>query len=180
MEEQEFYAEVKNVKGNRNHKVVGSLGVYDAFRWYRKHKPEDKKFVLTDSQYFRIIRSVNLLLREELLQSDDVVLPCKMGKLEVRRKEASIKRVSNTIKTNLPVDWQATLKLWYEDSECYNKRQIVRANVPKIFRIYYNKSKANYNNKAFYQFTPNRELKVLLKQKIKSDNKFDSFSVNYQ
>ena len=180
MNEKEFYAQIKNVKGNRVHKVKGSLGVYDAFKWYRKHRPEDKKYVLTDSQYFRIIRSVNMLLREELLQSDDIVLPCKMGKLEIRRREASIKTVAGKIKTNLPIDWQATLKLWYEDSECFDKKLTVKANVPKIFKIYYNKSRATYNNKTFYQFTPNRELKILLKQKIKSDNKFDSFSVNYQ
>ena len=180
MEEEEFIAKVKNVKGNRTHKVTGSLGVYDAFRWYRKHRPEDRKFVLTDSQYFRIIRSVNMLLREELLQSDDIILPCKMGKLELRRREPVIKRVSGKIKTNLPIDWQATLKLWYEDAECFDKKLTVKANVPKIFKVYYNKSTANYNNKSFYQFTPNRELKVLLKQKIKSDNKFDAFSVNYQ
>lgn len=180
MDETDFYKEVKKVEGNRIHKVTGSLGVYDAFRWYRKNKPKDKKFVLTQSQYFHIIRTVNTLLREELLKSDDVVLPCKMGTIEIRKREAKIKREGNKIKTNLPIDWQATLKLWYEDPEYHSKKFIVRANVPNIFKIYYNKKKANYNNKSFYQFTPNRELKILLKQKIKSDSKFDAFSVNYQ
>lgn len=179
MEESEFYAQIKNVKGDRVHKVTGSLGVYDAFKWYRKHRPEDKKFVLTDSQYFHIIREVNKLLREELLKSEDLNLPAKMGRLEVRGREASIKRVDGKIKTNLPIDWQATLQLWYEDQESLEKKLLVRSNVPKIFKIYYNKSKANYNNKSFYQFTPNRELKILLKKAIKSNHKFDAFSQNY-
>lgn len=179
MDEQEFYADVKKVKGNRVHKVTGSLGVYDAFKWYRKNKPKDKKFILTQSQYLHIIRTVNLLLREELLKGNDIVLPCKMGTLELRRWEAAFKKENGKIKTNLPIDWQATLKLWYEDPDCHKRKQLVKSNVPKIFKIYYNRAKANYNNKSFYQFTPNRELKLLLKQKIKSDSKFDAFSVNY-
>ena len=69
------------------------------------------------------------------------------------------------------------VRVW---SALVDKKLTVKANVPKIFKVYYNKSTANYNNKSFYQFTPNRELKVLLKQKIKSDSKFDAFSVNYQ
>lgn len=178
MNEEEFLSKIKNVKGNRVHKVTGSLGVYDAYKWYRKHKPEDKKFVLTDSQYFHIIREINTLVREELLNSRDLVLPARLGRLEVRGKEPIIKRVGGKIKTNLPIDWQATLQLWYEDSDSLEKKLLVRANVPKVFKIYYNKSKALYNNKSFYQFTPNRELKILLKNTIKSNYKFDAFE-NY-
>jgi len=179
MGEKEFLAQVKKVKGNRVHKVTRSWGVYDAFKWYRKHKPDDKKYVLADVQYLHIIRTVNTLLREELLKSEDIVFPARMGKLEVRRREVSYKKENGKIKTNLPIDWNATLKLWYEDEECKENKLLVRANLSKIFRIYYNKSKALYNNKTFYQFTPNRELKILLNRAIKSNHKFDAFSVKY-
>ena len=41
--------------------------------------------------------------------------------------------------------------------------------------MFYNKSKANYKNKSFYEFTTNRELKLGLKKNIVL-NKIDAFS----
>ena len=79
------------------------------------------------------------------------------------------------IKTNLPIDWNATLKLWYEDKKAYEDRFLVRMNVPEIYKVFYNKNTANYNNKSFYQFTPNRDLKLGLKHSIKANSEFDAF-----
>ena len=49
MEEEEFRRYVRRASGPRKHKVTGSLGVYDAYKWYRKNKPKDKKYILTES-----------------------------------------------------------------------------------------------------------------------------------
>lgn len=175
MEEEEFLSRVKKVDGPREHHVRGSWGVYDAYKWYRKNKPSDRKYVLTESQYFAIIRRINMALREELINGNDVKLPCKMGQLEVRKYLPTITTEGKKIKTNLPIDWNATLKLWYEDKEAYEDRFLVRINVPEIYKIFYNKNLANYNNKSFYQFTPNRELKLGLKHSIKENPEFDAF-----
>lgn len=175
MEEKEFEASIKRVTENRKHKVTGSLGVYDAYKWYRKHKPKDKKYILTESQYFTIIRRINEALREELLLDGDLLLPCKMGRLEIRKYPAIITNDGKKIKTNLPIDWHATLKLWYEDEECMKNKQLVRVNIPEIFRVHYNRNKANYNNKSFYQFSTNRELKKLLRNTIRNNASFDAF-----
>ena len=175
MEEEEFISQVKNVTGSRKHKVRGSWGVYDAYKWYRKHKPSDRKYVLTESQYFSIIRRMNLELRENLLNGDDIKFPCRMGQLEVRKYKPIITTEGKKVKTNLPIDWNATLKLWYEDKKSYEDKFLVRINVPEIFRVFYNKNNANYNNKSFYQFTPNRELKGALKHSIRENSRFDAF-----
>lgn len=175
MEEKEFEASIRRVSESRKHKVTGSLGVYDAFKWYRKHKPKDKKYVLTESQYFTIIRRVNEALREELLLDGDLLLPCRMGRLEIRKYPTIITTDGKKVKTNLPIDWQATLKLWYEDEECMKNKQLVRINIPEIFRVHYNRNKANYNNKSFYQFSTNRELKQLLTNAIRNNASFDAF-----
>ena len=90
MEEAEFLSRVKKVDGPREHKVRGSWGVYDAYKWYRKNKPHSKEFVLTESQYFTIIRRINMALREELLKGNDVKLPCKLGQLLMERKSRLI------------------------------------------------------------------------------------------
>lgn len=178
MREQEFKSTIKKVSESRTHKVKGSLGVYDAFKWYRKHKPAGKEYIVTESQYFAIIRKINEALREELVLTGDLQFPCRMGRLEIRKHPAIITTEGKKIKTNLPIDWDATLKLWFEDEECLRNKTLVRANVREIFRVYYNKSKANYNNKSFYQFSANRELKKHLKYSIKHNSGFDAF-INY-
>lgn len=175
MEEQEFRSNIRRVADARKHKVKGSLGVYDAYKWYRKNKPKEKKYILTESQYFTIIRRINEALREELLKDGDLLFPNKMGRLEIRKYPAIITNDGKKIKTNLPIDWNATLKLWYEDDECLKDKTLVRVNVPEIFRVYYNKGKANFDNKSFYQFSTNRELKRMLRDTIKNDINFDAF-----
>lgn len=177
MEEQEFRKNIRRAQESRNHKVTGSWGVYDAYKYYRKNKPKDKKYVLTESQYFSIIRRGNELLREELLLGRDFNFPCRMGRLTVKKYPAIITTEGKKIKTNLPIDWDTTLKLWYEDEECLKKKTLVRQRVPEIFRVIYDKGTALYNNKSFYQFSTNRELKLLLKDTIKNNPKFDAFTL---
>lgn len=175
MEEQEFLSRIRKADGPRKHKVSGSLGVYDAYKWYRKNKPAGKQYILNESQYFTIIRRINLALRDELLKGNDLKFPAKMGQLEIRKYLPTITNDGKEIKTNLPIDWNTTLKLWYEDKKAFEEKFLVRINVPEIYRVFYNKSDANYNNKSFYQFTPNRELKIGLKHSIKEDSGFDAF-----
>jgi len=175
MTETEFLNDIKGVTNTRKHKVTGSLGVYDAYKWYRKNKPKDKKFILTESQYFAIIRRLNECLRQNLLDSKELVLPCRLGILEVRKYEPTITLDGKKVKTNLPIDWNTTLKLWYEDEEAFKARTLVRQVETELFKIFYNKETANYENKSFYQFSANRELKLLLKKKIKT-SRFDAFT----
>lgn len=170
----EFIKKIKKVNNNRTHKVTNSYGSKDAFKYYRKIKPSDSKYVLTDCQYLHIIRSINNCLRDYLLEGKDVILPERMGRLELRKTSSRIKFENGKIKTNLPIDWSATLKLWYDNPVYKNKKQLVRQENIETFRVLYNRVKANYNNKSFYEFSTNRELKLGLKKNIKL-NKIDAF-----
>lgn len=58
----EFKRRIKKVNQPREYKVRNSLGVYDGYKYYRKNKPDSKEYVLTESQYFAIIRKINLYL----------------------------------------------------------------------------------------------------------------------
>ena len=68
---------------------------------------------------YSIIRKVNEYLADSLLRGHDIVLPHKMGRIEVKKYEARITLEGNKVKTNLPIDWDRTLKLWSEDEEAY-------------------------------------------------------------
>lgn len=172
---EDFIKEIKKVNKERHHKVTNSYGSKDAFHYYRKIRPVDSKYVLTDCQYLKIIRLINDELRQTLIEGKDVLLPERMGRLELRKSKNSIKFVDNKLKTNLPVNWDATLKLWYDNPSSKNKKQLVRQETIETYRVYYNRNKANYNNKSFYEFSTNREIKLGLKKNIKL-NKIDAFT----
>ena len=167
--------EVLRLHDSRNHKVTGSLGVYDAYKYIRKNKWFDIGRPLKEGEFYKIIRGVNNLLAAELIKGNQINLPHRLGTLEIRKRPTRVAIVEGKLVTNLPIDWDATLQLWYEDKEAYEDRFLVRINVPEIYKIFYNKNLANYNNKSFYQFTPNRELKLGLKHSIKENPEFDAF-----
>ena len=176
MEEQEFLNKVRKVKEPRNHKVKNSYGIYDGYKFYRKNKPKDPKYVLTESQYFAITRKVNEFLIEALSKGEDVILPFRLGRIEVRKYESRITWDGKKVKSNLPIDWDRTLKLWYEDEEAYKNKTLVKVEEKEIFKVYYNKHLADYNNQVFYEFNINRELKKRLKQRIK-EGRLDAFKI---
>lgn len=164
----EFKKRVRKLSEHRVHKVRGSLGVYDGYKHYRKNKPKDKKYILSESQYFSIIRQVNNLLVDEIVSGNEIKLPHRMGTLEVRKCERSIKLNKNgEVVTNLPIDWDGTLKLWYEDKEAYKDKTLLRLDEQEIYKLYYNKTNANFNNRAFYTFVFNKELRQRLKRNIR-------------
>ena len=164
----EFKKRIKKVNQPREYKVRNSWGVYDAYKYYRKNKPDSKEYILTESQYFSIIRKINLHLVDELLLSHDVILPKSMGTIEIRKYERIIRlRKNGKIRTNLPIDWDKTLKLWYEDEEAFKDKTLVRIEANEIFKVYYNKESATYKNNSYYEFLFNKDLKIRLKQRIK-------------
>lgn len=167
--------QIKKVKGPRKHVVSGSLGVYDAYKYIRKNKWFDIGRPLTEHEFYTIIRQINSLLSEEFIKGNDIELPHKLGKLELRKFEKRVSFHDGKLHTNLPIDWDRTLKLWAEDNEAYKEKVLVRMEEEEIFKVVYNKSKANYNNKSFYEFNVNRDLKKRLKQRIK-EGLLDAFT----
>lgn len=172
----EFSKSIKKVKNPRIHKVKNSYGVYDGFKYYRKTKPKEPKYVLTESQYFSIIRKVNKLMGESLLNGEDITLPYRLGRLEIRKYKASITIHGEKVKTNLPIDWDRTLKLWYEDKEAFKNKTLIKVEEKEIYKVYYNRNIAEYKNKSFYQFNINKDLKRKLKQTIK-EGSLDAFMI---
>lgn len=173
---EDFRRKILKVDKSRTHKVRSSLGVYDAYKYIRKNKWFDIGQPLTEHQFYTIIRRMNEYLSEDLLRGGDINLPCRMGRIEVRKYNKSISIKDGKLVTNLPIDWDATLKLWSEDEDAYKEKTLVKMEENEIFKVIYNRSKADYNNKSFYEFSLNRDLKKQLKKRIKEGN-FDSFNI---
>ena len=116
------------------------------------------------------------MLAEELLCGNDIILPHKLGRIELRKYDTRMSIKDGILRTNLPIDWDRTLKLWSEDEEAYTERTLVKMEEKEIFKIYYNKRNAIYENKSFMDFEVNRDLKRRLKQRIKS-GAVDAFKI---
>lgn len=172
----EFRRSILKVDKPRNHEVNRSLGVYDAYKYIRKNKWLNIGRRLTEHEFYTIIRQINNLLADELVKGKDIVLPHRLGRLELRKYDTRMSIKDGKLITNLPIDWDRTLKLWAEDEESYKERTLVKVEEKEIFKVFYNRSKANYENKTFYSFKVNRDLKRRLKQKIK-DGAIDAFKI---
>ena len=166
--------EILKVNSNRIHSVTKSLGVYDAYKFIRKRGWIDIGQKLTEHQFYSIIRKINNLLAENLSLGIDIKLPHRMGTIELRKINTYVKIKEGKLKTNLPIDWDRTLKLWCKNEEYYKNKTLIKMEEKELFKVYYNKNKADYTNKSFYQFNVNRELKKTLKENIK-EGKVDAF-----
>ena len=173
----DFKSAIQGLQNTRTHKVTNSLGSYDAYKYIRKNKWFNIGRPLTEHEFYQIIRRINNYLAEELINGNDVIFPNRMGKLELRKRNSlPIIDKNGNLKVTYAIDWDNTLKLWYEDEEAFNNKTLVRLPERNIFRIKYNKNTANYNNKSFIEFQVNRNIKVRLKQKIKN-NEIDAFNL---
>lgn len=144
--------------------VRNSWGVYDYYKYYRKTKPKEKQYILTESQYFSIIRRINQKLVEQLLNAEPVELPMFMGTLEAFRKPFTTKLKNGKGVTTKPIDWDKTLKLWYEDPESYKRKSLIYVDDEDRVVIVYDISKARYANKTFYQFRAVKAVRESLQQ----------------
>lgn len=165
----EFRKNILKVHQKRHHEVKGSLGVQDAYKYY-KHTGGtiDKK------TYSTIIKAINTYYAQQLSLGNEIKLPHKMGVIELRKYKPTLKIDNGKLINTLPVDWDRTLKLWEEDEYSRNKKILIKTEVKEIFRIVYNKKTANYKNKSFFNFKANRELKYNLKNNIK-EGAIDAF-----
>lgn len=172
----DFRKKILKVNNPRKHKINNSLGVYDAYKYIRKNKWLDIGRPLTEHEFYTIIRQVNNYIADELSNGREVILPYKMGKLELRKYNTKMSIVNGVLKNNLPIDWNKTLKLWSEDEEAYKEKTLVKMEEKEVFKIFYNRRTANYENKSFMEFTVNRDIKNRLKYKIK-DGAIDAFKM---
>lgn len=155
----EYFTKTKNHKAGHKHKVTGSWGVYDYYRYYRHNKPKDKKYVLDSATYYKIIRMVNEAMADKLAKEHQLELPCRMGMLEFIKYPHTLKIVDGKVKTSRPIDFFATVKLWYEDPEAEKQKILIRKEEEDGLKAYYRKRNAIYQNKFFYEFQLHRTVR---------------------
>ena len=166
MDYNEFTAEICKKRIKKLSKIRNSWGVYDAYKLIRKNKWYDIGRPVTEHEFYSIVRNVNNLLAEEIANGGTVTFPSRMGKLELRKFQKGVSLVDGKLKITYPINWEDTLKLWFEDEEAKKNKTLVRNECDFVYHVRYDKYDATYENKSFYQFTLNRFIKIKLKDKI--------------
>lgn len=178
----EYKKRIKKVTGPRNHKIKGSYGVQDAYRWYMKKCNAQKKKYLTSTEYYKIIRGVNKLLGDYVVEGEPVRLPCRMGEIIAFKTDPSPRlKEDGTLKVYYPIDWNKTLELWYEDEEAERDNVVVRIHKKENFRAMLSKRHAQFQNQKYYRFNLIRVLKerIIQKQREGTMSGFLLFKPNY-
>jgi hypothetical protein len=166
MDFSEFERKILKLDSKKKVKITNSWGVYDAYKYIRKHQWYDIGRPLKEGEFYAIIRKVNQRLADLIIAGETIVFPERMGKLEIRKFERGASIVNGKLKITYPVDWKKTLYLWFEDEEERKKKTLCRFDSKYTYCIRYNRWEANYENKRFYEFSVNRKLKKGLKENI--------------
>ena len=147
----EEYISIHN-SGEHKYAVTNSYGVYDYFKYYRHNRPRDKSYYkMNEYQYYKLIRTVNEYLVDLLFKNARVELPNRLGELVIMNNEPRVYFKDGKLKTNRPINWDATIRLWFEDPEAEKKKTLIRWESDRILGIFYKKNNAIYQNKTFYE-----------------------------
>lgn len=169
----DFQCNLLKKKEKKTAKVRNSFGVYDCYKHIRKNGWYNIGTPLSEHEFYTIIRSINNAIAKEIALGNDIKLPQKMGSLELRKRERGVSIVDGKLKITYPVNWEETIRLWFEDEQARKDKTLLRDEQKYVYKVKYNKYKANYENKTFYEFTLNRKIKKALKDNI-NKNKVDA------
>jgi len=172
---EDYAKEVQNVHGNRKHKITRSQNTISGFGYYRKIRPKEKEFVLKDKEYLSIIREMNNLIADYLIENKSIRLPDGFGKIEVVKYETKswIDESGRFISTK-KIDMNSTIRLWYEDEESRINKTLVRYDDEFVFRFNYPQYGRTYKYNGYYSIKFNRQLQQKLKLAIHAGN-YDTY-----
>ena len=120
----------------------------------RKRMSKNGKWTLSPAQYRKIIMAINSLLLETICQGQDVDMPNDFGILYARQKTIFTRLGDDgNIKTNRTINWKETKKLWFEDKESRESKQLVyhdNGHAKPYVRMQF----GDFTNKRFLSFYP--------------------------
>lgn len=173
-----FKSTIAKLRGQRKHKITKSYGNKQAWRWIKKNKWINIKQPISEKLFGLVIKKVNTAIRDKVISGGSVVLPYNMGILELVKYKAKLQIINNKIETNLPIDWNNTLKYWNQDKDAFKNKKLIRIDNKEIFKIRYSKRLCKYKNKNYFNFYPNRQMKIKLKDKI-INKETDTLLIDY-
>jgi len=127
------------------------------------------------TQYIQIINQFMKFLISKLFEKGQVILPEKLGVLQIIGKKVKIKIENGQIKGLAP-DWVKTKELWKFNEEAKNNKQLVyhfneQTNGIR-YRFFWGKNRVLVSNKTLYNIKMTRTNKRTLSQLVKNDKEY--------
>jgi hypothetical protein len=169
---EEYRDKIKKVKEPRNRRIKNSYYYLDAWKYYVRTTPGQHH--IPYNLCCKVIRSINQYMMNTIVEEGSVKLPYGLGELTVVVSTSTPKMKNGKLKVPNKIDWDATLKLWYEDKEAEKNKIVVRRRNSRRLIFYYIKKRHRVNNIMFYNFRFLREYvnKVV---KMYSNREFDFY-----
>ena len=151
---QEYDTLIRKAGQIHEYGVNHSYGIRDYYRAYRKQIKNE----VTEQLYSKIIDEVVQAMIDELKKDAYVVLPLGFGFLSTTYLKNRVRIVDSKLKVNGIIDWYKTIKMWYDDEEARNNKQVIykEKTCNKIAK--YSKSGKVFKNKQY--------LKLVIKRSV--------------
>lgn len=170
----EQYKSKKKWSKDREFKITNSYKSIDYYRYYKdwsKGKPGKN---LNLSQFSAILQALGKSLANEYLRTGQIEFPYKMGAIVLYKVSRVPYLDDGKLKITGPVNWDATLELWYNDEEAEREKILVRHEKKEVFKTKYSMYGASHKNKSYYDFKIVRALQKKI-GRLADDNELEAF-----
>lgn len=144
------------------------LASYDLYKESVEEPVSKQTYVTLNRLFMKYMSAV-------LLETGEVALPERLGKITVQGTKAKF-RIENEQIKGLPPDWQATKELWERNPEAKAQKRILfhfNEDTGGVrFKFLWNKTKVVTPNKRLYQIRLARPNKRLLAANIKAGKEY--------
>ena len=164
--------------GRKRIREIKTYTITTSYTHYSKKIRETPfaKQVFNKRVYTDVMKDFLAYLGDTLIETGKVVLPKKMGNIEIEGSPQKISYDEEGHLRGLSVDWKATRELWKEDEEAGKNKQYIyhlNENTNGIkYKIKWFKTKMFALNKAHYNFIMNRSIKRRVAAAIKSGKEY--------
>lgn len=147
------------------------FNIRDSYTIYKKIS----KHPINEDSYCKLQKEFMKFISNFLLKNGEVILPDKLGKLQIIGKKPKIKVEDNRIKGLTP-DWFETKKLWEQNKEAKEQKKLVyhfNEDTNGVrYRLLWSRNRVLLTNKTLYTFRLTRKNKRTLAKEIKNGKEY--------
>lgn len=148
---------------------MNNSSIKEAYIHYKNNTSNTE--VLSSSDYRKLMNNFNTFLMKKVLEGNEIVLPCRMGKMSIQGMQQNIRVDEKGNIKGTRIDWKATKDLWASNSEHAEKKTLMYFFNEHSDGIKYSfkwsKNNVPVQNKNYYTFIPSRHNKRTLAKLIK-------------
>jgi len=147
----------------------------DFYKSYRQNSKKDKLKLVNRKQFAQIVYTYyEKAIRDLVLKNKSIQFGSRLGSLKVFKRQPSFFTTGDFDKIDLPIDYNATLKLWESDIEAKETKIIIRHTNDNsdgfIYFYKWYKKFAKVKNQNWYKFRATRTNKLFLSHEVKNNN----------